>query len=224
MPAEAPELVPRIRLLEFDLTDAIKALLKAEAQAILSIPADNPFDACVQRFLESARTGGKVVVSDVGKAGGVGAKIATTLCSVGVPSIFLHPLEAQHGDLGVLGQHDCLLLVSNSGKTREVLELTHLARRIHPSLHLSTITGKADSPLALASDLVLWTGDPPEVCPLGLAPTTSATAMAVIGDVLVVRAVHLGAFTKGDYALRHHGGYLGDAAKQSRADQLPELR
>ena len=78
----------------------------------------------------------------------------------------------------------------------------------------STITGKADSPLAMASDLVLWTGDPPEVCLLGLAPTTSATAMGVIGDVLVVRAVHLGAFTKRDYALRHHGGYLGDVAKR----------
>ena len=196
------------------MTDLIADLLKAEAQAILSIPADNPFDACVHRFLASARTGGKVVVSGVGKAGGVGAKIATTLCSVGVPSIFLHPLEAQHGDLGVLGQNDCLLLVSNSGKTREVIELTALARRIHPCVHLSTITAKADSPLALASDLVLLTGDPPEICPLGLAPTTSATAMSVIGDVLVVRAVQIGEFTKSDYALRHHGGYLGAAAKQ----------
>lgn len=163
---------------------------------------------------KDAYAGGKVVVSGVGKAGGIGAKLATTLCSVGVPLIFLHPLEAQHGDLGVLGPLGCMLLVSNSGKTREVMELTHLARRIYPSLHLSTITGKADSPLAMASDLVLWTGDPPEVCLRGLASTTSATAMGVIGDVLVVRAVHLGAFTKRDYALRHHGGYLGDVAKR----------
>ena len=87
----------------------VQDILEAEARAVRAIPADNPFEDSVQCFLASARAGGKAVVSGVGKAGGVGAKIATTLCSVGVPSIFLHPLEAQHGDLGVLGVHDCLL-------------------------------------------------------------------------------------------------------------------
>lgn len=194
--------------------NSVQDILRHEAQAVLSIPVDNPFDPCVKQFLGSAKLGGKVVVSGVGKAGGVGAKIATTLCSVGVPSLFLHPLEAQHGDLGVLGPHDCLLLISNSGKTREVIELTHLARRIFPDIHVSTITGKKDSELAEASEFVLWTGDPLEVCPLGLAPTTSTTVMSVIGDVLVARAVHLGGFTRTDYSMRHHGGYLGHVSKR----------
>ena len=191
----------------------VQDILEAEARAVRAIPADNPFEDSVQCFLASARAGGKVVVSGVGKAGGVGAKIATTLCSVGVPSIFLHPLEAQHGDLGVLGIHDCLLLISNSGKTREVVELVHLARRLHPEVRIVTVTGKRGSELAVSSDLVLWTGDPAEVCPLGLAPTTSTTVMSVVGDVLAVLAVQIGGFTRRDYALRHHGGYLGTAAK-----------
>ncbi|MDE2254360.1 MAG: SIS domain-containing protein [Betaproteobacteria bacterium] len=195
------------------MQNTIQSILAAEAAAIQNIPLDNPFEPAVQCFLEAARAGGKVVVSGVGKAGGVGAKIATTLCSVGVPSIFLHPLEAQHGDLGVLGVHDCLLLISNSGKTREVVELVHLARKLHQEVRIITITGKRGSELAACSDLVLWTGGPPEVCPLGLAPTTSTTVMSVIGDVLTVLAVQIGGFTHNDYALRHHGGYLGTVAK-----------
>ncbi|SCC94457.1 Sigma factor regulator FecR [Thiomonas sp. X19] len=195
------------------MQNAIQSILAAEAAVIQNIPLDNPFEPAVQCFLASARAGGKVVVSGVGKAGGIGAKIATTLCSVGVPSIFLHPLEAQHGDLGVLGIHDCLLLISNSGKTREVVELVHLARQLHPDVRIVTITGKSDSELAACSDLVLWTGDPAEVCPLGLAPTTSTTVMSVIGDVLAVLAVQLSGFTRQDYALRHHAGYLGAVAK-----------
>nr|WP_288121078.1 SIS domain-containing protein [Thiomonas sp.] len=195
------------------MQNTIKSILAAEAAAIQNIPQDNPFEPAVQCFLESARAGGKVVVSGVGKAGGIGAKIATTLCSVGVPSLFLHPLEAQNGDLGVLGIHDCLLLISNSGKTREVVELVHLARKLHPEVRIITITGRRGSELAVSSDLVLWTGDPAEVCPLGLAPTTSTTVMSVIGDVLTVLAVQIGGFTHNDYALRHHGGYLGTVAK-----------
>jgi arabinose-5-phosphate isomerase len=141
--------------------------------------------------------------------------MAVTFCSVGLPSAFLHPLEAQHGDLGLLHQNDVLMLISNSGQTREVLELETLAKRLIPSLKIISITGKQNSPLANKSDFVLWTGDPVEVCPLGLTPTTSTTAMTVIGDVLAVLVVQMSGYGANDYALRHHSGYLGSKAKGS---------
>ncbi len=190
----------------------IQDVLKAEADAIRGIPAANPFVECVELFLESKQKGGKLVISGVGKAGEIGKKMAVTFCSVGLPSVFLHPLEAQHGDLGLLHASDVMVLISNSGKTREVLELEVLAKRLVPTLEIVTLTGKKDSMLAGKSDLVLWTGDPDEVCPLGLTPTTSTTIMSVIGDVLAVLVVHLSGYRAQDYALRHHGGYLGEKA------------
>jgi len=141
--------------------------------------------------------------------------MAVTFCSVGLPSVFLHPLEAQHGDLGLLHQNDILLLISNSGQTREVLELEILAKRLIPALKIIAITGKKHSPLTNKSDFVLWTGDPPEVCPLGLTPTTSTTAMTVIGDVLAVLVVQMSGYGAKEYALRHHSGYLGSKAKST---------
>lgn len=195
-----------------DLPNLIQAVLAAEAEAVRAIPADNPFEACVALFLACAGRGGKVVISGVGKAGDVGRKMAATFCSVGLPSVFLRPLEAQHGDLGLLHREDVLFLISNSGKTREVVELDRLARRLHPGIKVVMLTGNVASDLARRSDYVLWTGNPKEVCPLGLTPTTSTTTMTVMGDVLAVLTVHLSGYDAADYALRHHGGYLGEAA------------
>jgi len=127
----------------------------------------------------------------------------------------LHPLEAQHGDLGLLHQNDVLMLISNSGQTREILELETLAKRLIPSLQIIAITGKQNSPLANKSNYVLWTGDPTEACPLGLTPTTSTTCMSVMGDVLAVLVVQMSGYGANDYALRHHSGYLGTKAKGS---------
>jgi arabinose-5-phosphate isomerase len=201
---------------DIDMQSTIQSVLHAEAEAVRNVPATNPFVDCVELFLQAKIFNGKVVVSGVGKAGEIGRKISVTLSSVGIPSVFLHPLEAQHGDIGMLHQNDVLLLISNSGKTREILELEVLARRLIPDIKIVAITGKQESDLAQKSDYVLWTGDPDEVCPLGLTPTTSTTVMAVIGDVLAVVAVHLSGYSAKDYALRHHGGYLG---KVSRTDQ-----
>ena len=199
----------------------IQDVLAAEAQAIQSIPADNPFVECVAIFLESKHKGGKLVISGVGKAGEVGKKMATTFCSVGLPSIFLHPLEAQHGDLGVLHENDTLFLISNSGKTREVIELEWLAKRLYQNIKVVTMTGNVESDLAKKSDFVLWTGSPQEVCPLGLAPTTSTTTMVVIGDVLATLIVHISGYKASDYALRHHSGYLGEKSKHDAAHLEP---
>lgn len=136
--------------------------------------------------------------------------IATTFCSTGIPSVFLHPSEAQHGDLGILQENDLLLLISNSGKTREIVELTQLAHNLNPDLKFIVITGNPDSPLAHESDVCLSTGKPKEVCALGMTPTTSTTVMTVIGDILVVQVMKQTGFTIGDYSKRHHGGYLGE--------------
>ena len=192
---------------------SVKDVLAAEGAAILNIPESNPFAACVELFLESRQRGGKLIIAGVGKAGEVGKKMAVTFCSVGLPTVFLHPLEAQHGDLGLLTDNDVLFLISNSGETREVIELEILAKRLIPSLKIVALTGKYTSALAKVADYALWTGDTEEVCPLGLTPTTSTTVMSVIGDVLAVLLVHVTGYKTEDYALRHHSGYLGKAAR-----------
>ena len=169
------------------MIDSIKQLLQQEAQAVLNIPVTDAYEKAVQLIVEQIhQKKGKLVTSGMGKAGQIAMNIATTFCSTGIPSVFLHPSEAQHGDLGILQKNDLLLLISNSGKTREIVELTQLAHNLDPELKFIVITGNPDSPLAHESDVCLSTGKPAEVCTLGMTPTTSTTAMTVIGDILVV--------------------------------------
>ncbi len=107
-----------------------------------------------------------------------------------------------------------MLLISNSGKTREIVELVELTRGLYPQIPFIVITGNAESPLAALADVTLFTGGAPEVCPLGLTPTTSTTMMTVIGDILVVSTMKATGFTRNEYAKRHHGGYLGVQARK----------
>ncbi len=197
-------------------TDDIRKVLELEAHAIQSIPVTPDYLEVVELIYDRVHQhGGKVIASGMGKAGHVANHVATTLSSTGTPSLFLHPSEAQHGDLGILRENDVLLVLSNSGKTREILELVDLTHRLHPGIPVVIITGNPDGPLSRQSRLVLYTGNPPEVCPLGLTPTTSATTMAVIGDVLVVLMMRKIGFTPMDYARRHHGGYLGEKSREA---------
>ncbi|HBX45030.1 MAG TPA: iron dicitrate transport regulator FecR, partial [Porphyromonadaceae bacterium] len=129
-------------------------------------------------------------------------------------AIFMHPSEAQHGDLGILQENDLLLLITNSGKTREIIELIDLAKGLYPETPIIVITGNKDSVLAQQADVFLLTGNPKEVCPLDLTPTTSTTVMTVMGDILVVGTMKRIGFTAADYAKRHHGGYLGDKSRE----------
>ena len=192
------------------------SILRKEAQAILDIPVSDAYDRAVELIVEHVnRRGGKLITSGVGKAGQIAMNISTTFSSTGTPSVFMHPSEAQHGDLGVIQRHDLLLLLSNSGKTREILELIELARVLNPEIPIIVITGDADSILAQTGDVTLWTGGAPEVCPLGLTPTTSTTMMTVIGDVLVVSTMKAIGFSTEDYAKRHHGGYLGHKSREA---------
>lgn len=198
--------------------ESMRQILLAESQAIASIPVTDDYDRAVDVIVERVhRLGGKLVTSGMGKAGQIAMNIATTFCSTGTPAVFLHPSEAQHGDLGVLRPSDVMLLISNSGKTTEIVDLIRLARNLYADIPLIVITGNPDSPLAHATDMVLLTGGAPEVCPLGLTPTTSTTMMTVIGDILVVNVMNAIGFTRHDYSLRHHGGYLGHVSRGDEA-------
>jgi arabinose-5-phosphate isomerase len=192
----------------------IAKILKAEAQAILKIPVNDSFEEALDVIHRLVHIeGGKVIVSGMGKAGQIAVNIATTFSATGTPAVFLHPADAQHGDLGIIRPADALLLLSNSGKTREIIELFQLARNLNKEIPVILITGNPKSPLAELADVNISTGGPKEVCPLGLTPTTSTTVMTVIGDILIVQMMKRIGFNHHDYALRHHGGYLGHKSR-----------
>lgn len=195
--------------------DDIRDILRKEAEAILNIPVNDNFEKAISLIVRQVHhRNGKLVTTGMGKAGQIAMNIATTFCSTGIPSVFLHPSEAQHGDLGILQENDVLLLVSNSGRTREILELLDLTANFRPNIQTIVITGNDKSELASRADVCLYTGGAPEVCPLGLTPTTSTTLMTVIGDILVVNTMKATGFDSKQYALRHHGGYLGQRSRE----------
>ena len=192
----------------------IKDILKHESEAVLNIPVTESFEKALDLLHHHVHElGGKIIMSGMGKAGQIAVNMSTTFCSTGSPSVFLHPAEAQHGDLGVIQPNDVLVLISNSGKTREIVELVDLAKNLYSELPIIVITGNTESQLAESADVVIGTGNPREVCTLGLTPTTSTTVMTVIGDILVVTLMKKIGFTSEEYAKRHHGGYLGNKSR-----------
>lgn len=200
----------------------LNKLLQAEIKALENIPINDNFEKAIKIIHSHIHEmGSKLVISGMGKAGQIGLNIATTFSSTGTPSVFLHPAEAQHGDLGILRSADVLLLISNSGRTREILELVQLSKNLisnnYKANPIVAITGNLNSPLAKEADVTLHTGGSPEICPLGLTPTTSTTCMSVIGDLLVVQMMQKIGFSKYDYALTHHSGYLGQKARNDDA-------
>ena len=197
------------------MIEEILKIKQHEAEAILNIPVTDAYEKAIDIIFTSVhKNHGKLITSGMGKAGQIAINMATTFSSTGTPSVFLHPSDAQHGDLGVIQKNDALLLISNSGKTREIIELIALADRLYPNLPLIVVTSNAESPVAQEANVVLETGNPKEVCPLGLSPTTSTTIMTVIGDMLVVEMIKKIGFTSRDYSLRHHGGYLGQKSRK----------
>ena len=199
------------------LKSKIQDLIQKEIEAIQNIPIDGIIEKAVDLIEEQVhKKNGKVVVSGMGKAGQIGINISTTLSSTGTPSVFIHPSEAQHGDLGMIQENDILILISNSGKTREVLEFDILVKRLYPKIKIICLVGNEESELSKVSEVVLFTGVTKEICPLGLTPTTSTTVMTVVGDILVVTLMERINFTKEEYAKRHHSGYLGQMARENR--------
>jgi arabinose-5-phosphate isomerase len=167
---------------------------------------------------------GRVVVSGMGKAGIIGQKISATLASTGTPSLFLHPGEALHGDLGRLRPEDVLLALSKSGATREIVQLLPSVKAI--GARVIAICGSADSPLGKHADLALELGEVPEACPLGLAPTVSTTLMLALGDALSMAVLEGRDFTREEFARYHPAGSLGKSLMKVRemmrtGEQLP---
>ncbi len=152
-------------------------------------------------------TEGRVVVTGMGKSGHIGTKIAATLASTGTPAMFVHPGEASHGDLGMITAKDTVIAMSNSGTTSEVVTLLPLLKRM--DIPLITMTGVADSVLALAADVNIDTSVREEACPLDLAPTSSTTVSLVAGDALAIALLEARGFSAEDFAFSHPGGALG---------------
>ena len=150
---------------------------------------------------------GRVVFTGMGKSGIIARKIAATMASTGTPSFFLHPAEGVHGDLGMIAKGDVVVAISNSGKTKEVLEVIPVVKRL--GLKLIAMTGDVNSELAKRADVVLDVSVAQEACPLGLAPTASTTATLVMGDALAMALLKRKGFKKEDFAFVHPAGSLG---------------
>jgi arabinose-5-phosphate isomerase len=193
-----------------DILNRAREILTAEAEAINKIPLDEHFTAAIDILYHCKN---KVVTTGMGKAGDIAQKIAGTLCSTGTPACFLHPGEAAHGDLGLLGKGDVILAFSTSGKTREVIEM--LDRATGLGVHsMIGITSHPDSTIRKLCKVVLSMGEITEPCSLGLTPTASTAVMLALGDALALVLMEKRNFSKEHFGLRHHGGYLGQKARQ----------
>jgi len=195
--------------------DCARRVLRIEAQAIQDVLArlDRSFERAVDVLFACK---GRVVVSGMGKSGLIGRKISATFSSTGTPSFFLHPAEALHGDLGMLARGDALLAVSYGGETEEIVQLLEALKRLE--ITLVTLTGKTDSTLAEASDVVLDVSVKEEACSLNLAPTASTTVAMAVGDALAVALLERRGFQPDDFAALHPAGRLG--SKLLRVEHL----
>ncbi len=179
---------------------------ESKALAILADMLDERFESAISAIL-AIPSNGRLVISGIGKTGFVAKKISATFASIGIPSFFLHPAEAVHGDLGRVTQNDVVMLLSNSGETPEVLSIVPGLKKIGCSI--IALTGNENSLLARKSNLVLPLGKTTEAGPLGLAPTTSTTAMLALGDALAMTVSYLKPITKEQFAIFHPAGSLG---------------
>ena len=170
----------------------------------LSSTLGPPFAAACRHILG---TNGRVVVTGMGKSGHIAGKIAATLASTGTPAFFVHPGEASHGDMGMITASDCVIALSNSGSTHEILTLLPLIKRL--GIPLISMTGSDTSELAQAADVHLLASVETEACPLNLAPTSSTTAALAMGDALAIAILEARGFTAEEFAFSHPGGALG---------------
>jgi arabinose-5-phosphate isomerase len=189
-----------------DILKEAKRVLKVEAQSLLDLAEriDENFSQAVGLLYHCK---GKVVLMGMGKSGLIGRKISSTFASTGTPSFFLHPAEGLNGDFGMLAKEDVIIAISNSGETRELLEVLPLVKRY--GNRLITLTGNPNSPLAKAGDVTLDIRVKEEACPLNLAPTASTTATLALGDALAIALMGKRDFKKEDFAMLHPGGALG---------------
>lgn len=188
------------------MIESAKKVLQIEADAVLALQSriDGGFTKAVELILACA---GRVVVTGMGKSGLICQKIAATMASTGTPTLFLHPAEGIHGDLGMMTRGDVVIAISNSGETEEICRILPVIKRM--GLPLIAMSGNPQSTLALAGDVHLDISVSEEACPLGLAPTASTTATLAMGDALAVVLLEQRGFRAEDFALFHPGGALG---------------
>jgi len=183
-----------------------KRVLKTESDAIARLIGriDGSFEKAVNAMYKIP---GRVIVTGLGKPGFIAQKISATLSSTGTPSLYLHPTEALHGDLGRVTKDDLILALSNSGETEEIVRILPIVKKI--GAKLIAMTGNVKSHLAKNADCVIDVSVKSEACPLGLAPTTSTTAMLAMGDALAIALLEKKGFKEKDFAFYHPGGILG---------------
>jgi len=209
-----PSLRATIDEMLLDIKERMQAVLRAESEAIAAIHISDNFERAV-RTLQHCE--GKVLTTGIGKAGYIAKKFAATLCSTATPADFIHPAEAAHGDLGLVGKNDVMFAFSTSGKSREVIEILELSRHLGVETIIG-VTSHPESDLRELSDFVLDMGIIEEPCPLGLTPSASMAVMLAITDAIALSLMEQKGVTREEYGLRHHGGYLGRAA---RTDNTP---
>ena len=199
--------------------------LKDEAEALIDLipQLDENFDRAVEMMY---RCRGKIIVTGVGKSGNIGAKIAATLSSTGTPAFFINPLDAYHGDLGVMTPDDIVLALSNSGQTDELFRFIPMVLHMH--VPIIGMSGNPDSLLAKYSNVHIKVWVKKEACPLNLAPTSSTTAVLAVGDALAVALMQVRDFRPKDFAQFHPGGELGKrllttAEDVMRSNELPVI-
>ena len=199
------------------IIEEAREVLRIEAEGLMQLidRVDDGFASMVERIYASA---GRVVVGGIGKSGIVGRKIVATLNSTGTRSIFLHPVEAMHGDLGMVVPDDIFLALSTSGETDELNVLVDSIRGI--GCTVISLTGNKESTLAQNSDIVIDVGVEKEACPMGLAPTASTTALLAMGDALAVTLINKKQFTSSDFKRFHPGGALGQRLSSRVADMM----
>ncbi|RMG58848.1 MAG: KpsF/GutQ family sugar-phosphate isomerase [Deltaproteobacteria bacterium] len=209
-----------------EIISLAREVLKIEADSLVEVmeKVDESFVEAVRLLRE---TKGKVVLTGMGKSGLIGKKIAATLASTGTPAFFVHPAEAIHGDLGMLMSEDCLVVLSNSGETPEIVSLLPTVKRM--GVKIIALLGRKDSTISRHADVVIDVGVSREACPLGVAPTSSTTAALAVGDALAVVLLKEKGFSLEDFAMLHPGGALGRRLKlvsdiMHRGDEIPLVR
>lgn len=196
---------------ELDRLSAIRTI-DSEIKAIEELKHSLDSSSLTQALDFMQNSKGRIIITGMGKSGHIGKKIAASLASTGTPSFFVHPAEASHGDLGMITEDDVVIAISNSGESRELIDILNYCKRF--GIKLVAITKNIESSLGKAGDVVLLLPNNGEACPLGLAPTSSTTATLVLGDILTIGMIERKGFSKEDFNDRHPGGKLGSILKR----------
>ncbi|MEO0224308.1 MAG: KpsF/GutQ family sugar-phosphate isomerase [candidate division WOR-3 bacterium] len=196
---------------EEEILNIAKRTIDIELETLFELKEslDNSFIKAIE-ILYNCK--GKVIFTGIGKSGHIARKISSTFSSTGTPSIFLHPAEAIHGDLGIIDKEDVLVIISNSGETEEIINIIPYLKFLN--IPIICITGNVNSTIAQKSDVVIDIKIKREACPFNLAPTSSTTAILVLGDALAITLMELKGFTKEQFAKLHPGGLIGKRLKK----------